>query len=29
MNSINEKLEELNVKLPEPKEPVGSYIATK
>jgi enamine deaminase RidA (YjgF/YER057c/UK114 family) len=29
MNSTNDKLEELNVKLPEPKEPVGSYIATK
>jgi len=27
--SIDEKIKELNIKLPEPKNPVGSYVATK
>ena len=29
MSSIEKRLEELNIKLPEPKDPVGSYIANK
>ena len=27
--SVNKKLEELKIKLPEPKSPVGSYVASK
>ena len=27
--SIESKIKELNIKLPEPKNPVGSYVATK
>ena len=27
--SIESKIKELNIKLPEPKSPVGSYVATK
>ena len=27
--SIEEKIKELNIKLPDPKEPVGSYVASK
>ena len=27
--SIDSKIKELNIKLPEPKNPVGSYVATK
>ena len=29
MSSINEKIKSLNIKLPEPKAPVGAYVATK
>ena len=29
MSSIDKKLEELNIKLPDPKDPVGSYVASK
>ena len=29
MNSIEKIIEELNISLPEPKAPVGSYVATK
>ncbi len=29
MSSINEKIKSLNIKLPEPKSPVGAYVATK
>ena len=29
MSSIEDKLKELNIKLPEPKDPVGSYVAYK
>ena len=29
MSSINEKIKNLNIKLPEPKAPVGAYVATK
>ena len=29
MSELEQKLKELNIKLPEPKDPVGSYVATK
>ena len=29
MSLINEKIKRLNIKLPEPKAPVGAYVATK
>jgi len=29
MSSVEEKLQELNIKLPEPKDPVGAYVASK
>ena len=29
MNVIEEKLKRLNIKLPDPKAPVGAYVATK
>ena len=29
MNSINERIKDLNIVLPQPKAPVGAYVATK
>jgi len=29
MSSVEKKLQELNIKLPQPKDPVGSYVASK
>ena len=29
MSSIESRLKDLNLKLPDPKDPVGSYVATK